>query len=72
MTKCFSFLIIGPHDGIGGTVKRKVYQEVTSGRIVIEDAQQFANEADRLCKIRGKLTHIFLNLIGFLSIGYSV
>ena len=29
----------GPHDGIGGTVKRKVYQDVTSSRVVIANAE---------------------------------
>ena len=41
----------GPHDGIGGTVKRKVFREVVSGKIVIENAQQFAKAADQLCNI---------------------
>lgn len=56
---CFSDIVydvfeLGPHDGIWGTVKRLVYQEVSSGCIVTEDARQFANEAVKLCKIRGK------------------
>ena len=35
-------------------MKQKVYQETMSGRIVIENAQQFASEADRLCSIKGR------------------
>ena len=45
---------LGPHDGIGGTIKRKMYREVSTGRIVIKNAEQFAEEAGKLCDIRGK------------------
>ena len=31
----------GPHDGIGGTVKRKVYQDVTASKVIIRDAKHF-------------------------------
>lgn len=44
---------VGPHDGIGGTVKRKVYREVLSGKTVIENAKQFAAAAEQLCDITG-------------------
>ena len=61
---CFSDIVynvfqLGSHDGIGGTVKRLVYQEVSPGCIVIEDAQQFANEADKLCKIVNINTNLY-------------
>ena len=29
---------IGPHDGTGGKIKRKVYQHVSSGKVIITDA----------------------------------
>ena len=29
---------IGPHDGIGGKIKRKLYQHVSSGKVIITDA----------------------------------
>ena len=45
---------LGPHNGIGGTIKRKMYREVSTGCIVIENAEQFAEEAGKLCDIRGK------------------
>ena len=31
----------GPHDGIGGTVKSKVYQDVTASKVIIRDAKHF-------------------------------
>ena len=33
----------GPHDGIGGTVKRKVYQDVSTWKVVIKNAEHFAS-----------------------------
>ena len=41
----------GPMDGIGGTLKNKVFKEVKSGRLSIETPEKFANAADRLCNI---------------------
>ena len=35
----FLFFSLGPHDGIGSTVKQKFYQQVLSGKRVIEDAK---------------------------------
>ena len=35
----------GPHDGIGGVLKRKVYNDVKSGKIVIHNAREFADYA---------------------------
>ena len=32
----------GHHDGIGGTVKRKVYQDVTSSHVVIANTEHIA------------------------------
>ena len=40
----------GPHDGIGGCIKRKVYQDVLAGKIIISDAQQFAEYANSIIK----------------------
>ena len=50
--------ILGPHNGIGGTVKRKVYQEVLSDHLVVRDARHFAEEANSICDIQG----IFLTI----------
>ena len=41
----------GPMDGIGGTVKNVVFKEVKSGRLSIETPKEFAEAADRLCKV---------------------
>ena len=41
----------GSHDGIGGTIKRKVYQHVSSERVVIQNAKHFATYADQVCNI---------------------
>ena len=43
-----------PHDGIGGTIKRKVYTEVLSAKVVIENAKQFSEAVDRLCDLNAK------------------
>jgi len=40
----------GPMDGIGGTIKNKVFKEVKSGRIVVESAEDFSKHANRLCE----------------------
>ena len=39
----------GPHDGIGGSVKRKVYQDVSSKRIVTTSAKDFVQYANEVC-----------------------
>ena len=41
----------GPHDGIGGTIKRKIYQDVSSNKIVIESAKEFAEYANKVTSI---------------------
>ena len=61
-------LSIGTHDGIGATVKLKVYQETMSGRIVIENAQQFASEADSLCSIKGRYQYRYYQFREILKI----
>ena len=38
----------GPMDGIGGTIKNKVFQEVKSGRIVVTSPEDFARHAGKL------------------------
>ena len=38
----------GPMDGIGGTIKNKVFQEVKSGRIVVTIPEDFARHARKL------------------------
>ena len=40
----------GHLDGIGGTIKCKVYQDVTSSLIVIANAEHFARYANEVCK----------------------
>ena len=39
----------GPDDGIGGSVKRKVYQDVSSNRIVVTSGKDFAQCANEVC-----------------------
>ena len=41
----------GPHDGIGGCVKRKVYQDVSAAKVVIQNASHFAEYAKSVCNI---------------------
>ena len=41
----------GPHDGIGGTVKRKVC-DVTSGKVIIKDAMNFTAYANKVGKVQ--------------------
>lgn len=41
----------GPHDGIGGTVKRKVYADVKSQKVVVQDAKHFAEYAKGACSV---------------------
>ena len=40
----------GPIDGIGGEVKRTVWRAILQGKIVINDAKEFFNAAQDLCK----------------------
>ena len=54
---------LGPHDGIGGTVKRKVYREKLSGKRVVEDTKQFAMTAIDNCNIKGMFEYVYRNLI---------
>ena len=35
----------GPHNGIGGTIKRKVYRDVSTNKVVTQDAKHFADYA---------------------------
>ena len=42
----------GPHDGIGGTVKRKVYRDVTACKVIIKDAKHFADYANTVMNVR--------------------
>lgn len=39
----------GPHDGIGGSMKRKLYQDVSSNQIVITSAKHFTQYANEVC-----------------------
>ena len=39
----------GPIDGIGGEVKRQVWRAELQGKIVVRDAEHFADEATHLC-----------------------
>ena len=57
------FFSLGPHDGIGSTVKQKFYQEVLSGKRVIEDAKQFATAANDICNTKGMFEYAYRNLI---------
>ena len=46
----------GPHDGIGGTITRKVYQHVSSGKVIITDAKQFATYPNEISTVKVKYT----------------
>ena len=35
----------GPHNGIGRTVKREVYQDVSASKVLIKDAKHFVEYA---------------------------
>ena len=56
----------GPHDGIGGTIKKKVYQHVSSGKVIITDAKEFATYANEISTVKVKYIDkseiVFLNL----------
>ena len=41
----------GPHDGIGGTVQRKVYQNVSTWQVV-KDALYFTTYANEICNVQ--------------------
>ena len=42
----------GPHDGIGGTIKRSVYQAVQQNKVVINSAKEFAQAASKYTQIK--------------------
>ena len=42
----------GPHDGIGGSVKRKVYQDVTASKVIIRDTKHFVSYANSILQIQ--------------------
>ena len=42
----------GPLDGIVGTVKRKVYQNVTASKVIIRDAKHFPSYVNSILEIR--------------------
>ena len=41
-----------PHDCLGGTVKRKVYQDVTASKVIIRDAKHFARYANSILEVQ--------------------
>ena len=41
----------GPHDGIGGTVKRSTYQAVQTEKVVVNTAREFAVAAQEHSKV---------------------
>ena len=41
----------GPHDGIGGTIKRCVYRAVQQNKVIINTAREFADAANNFTKI---------------------
>ena len=42
----------GPHDGIGGTVKRKVYQDVTASKVIVRDTKHFSSYAKSILEVQ--------------------
>ena len=42
----------GPHDGIGGTVKRKVYQDVTASKVIVRDTNHFSSYAKSILEVQ--------------------
>ena len=42
----------GPHDGMGGTIKRSVYQAVQQNKVVINTAKEFADAANIHTRIK--------------------
>ena len=40
------------HDGVGGTIKRKVYQDLSSSKFVIKNAKDFAEYAKQVASIK--------------------
>ena len=60
----------GPHDSIGGTIKRKVYQHVSSGKVIITDAKQFATYANEIRTV--KVKYIDKSEIVFLNLGDAI
>lgn len=49
----------GPMDGVGGTIKNKVFREVKSGRFTITSPKKFSNAAERLVS---KIVSIYLSI----------
>ena len=39
------------HDGIGGSIKRKVYSDVSAQKVVIQNARHFATYSDENCNV---------------------
>ena len=37
----------GPYDGIGSTIKRSIYNDVRSSKVIIKDAKHFADYASK-------------------------
>ena len=46
-------------DGVGGTIKNKVFREVKSGRFTITSPKKFSNAAERLVS---KIVSIYLSI----------
>ena len=42
----------GPHDGIGGTVKRKVHQDVSAPKVIINNAKKFDDCVDHVTDVK--------------------
>lgn len=49
-----SFSFADSHDQIAGPIKQKVHQEISYGKNVIENTQQFATAVEQLCDITDK------------------
>ena len=58
----------GPMDGVGGTVKNKVFKEVKSKRLSINTPEEFTVAADRLCNVDS----LFLPLEEYLEEPYGI
>jgi len=54
----------GPMDGVGGTIKNKVFREVKSGRLTITTPEEFALAAARLVP---KIVSLYLPIDGMLE-----
>lgn len=47
----------GSHNGLGGTVKRRIYQDVSTFKFVIRDAKHFVEYANKICDINAEYLH---------------